>query len=64
MIPTTTPIKPPRERPQYVFCERPRCPCCGSIRLETYRTSRHGDEAVTRHTRCRDCRERFFVILE
>lgn len=53
-----------RAEDRYVFIERARCPSCGSARLRTYRTSRHGDESVTRHTECRDCGQKFFVILE
>lgn len=53
-----------RSNDRYVFIERAKCPACGSVRLRTYRTSRHGDDSVTRHTECRDCGEKFFVILE
>jgi DNA-directed RNA polymerase subunit M/transcription elongation factor TFIIS len=52
------------ERDRYVFVERPRCPICNSAKLRTVRTERHGDESVTRHTRCCDCRAKFFVVVE
>jgi hypothetical protein len=52
------------ERDRYVFIERPRCPLCSSLRLKTDRTERHGDESVTRHTHCRDCGAKFFVVVE
>ncbi len=61
---TRTDDGPAARRDRYVFIERARCPFCDSLRLRTYRTSRHGDESVTRHTECRDCGQKFFVILE
>ena len=51
-------------RPRYVFHRRPRCPVCGGSRLLAYRTSRHGDETITRHTRCADCGQRVYLVLE
>ncbi|NLS96481.1 MAG: hypothetical protein GXX96_30455 [Planctomycetaceae bacterium] len=52
-----------REQPNYVFCQRPRCPSCGSARLQTYRSVADG-EVTTRHTLCKDCGEKFRVVLE
>jgi DNA-directed RNA polymerase subunit RPC12/RpoP len=54
----------PRERPRIVFVERPRCPACGSSRLQTYRTTQNGDSTVTRHSRCLACGQRLFVVVE
>jgi DNA-directed RNA polymerase subunit RPC12/RpoP len=64
MTSATTAYDQPRERPRIVFVERPRCPACGSIRLQTYRTTQNGDSTVTRHARCRDCSQRILVVVE
>jgi DNA-directed RNA polymerase subunit RPC12/RpoP len=61
---TTNVDTQPHKRPQYVFATMVRCPACGSPRLRAYRTSRHGDDSVTRYTRCQACGEKFFLILE
>lgn len=47
----------------YVFISRPRCPSCGSAELQTLRSVRT-DDAQQRTTVCRDCGERFFVVVE
>ena len=52
------------EHDRYVFVERARCPRCGSLKLKTTRTERHGDESVTRHTVCRECGAKFYVVVE
>jgi len=54
----------PAERARYVYHRRPRCPCCQSASLKTQRTSRHGDESVTRHCVCRECGARVFLVVE
>jgi len=56
--------RPPREGPPYLFIERPRCPNCGSLKLRTYRTSRHGDDSLTRHAACADCGQKVLIVLE
>ena len=44
------------ERPiRVLFFKAPRCPACGSHRLIPYRTTRHGDVARIRYTRCEQC---------
>ena len=52
------------ELDRYVYIRRARCPVCGSADLKTTKTERHGDDSVTRHTTCRDCGHKFFVVLE
>ena len=49
---------------RYIFVERPRCPRCGSPALKTQKTVNHGDDSITRETKCRDCGHRFFVVVE
>ncbi len=49
---------------RYVFCERPRCPACGSPDLEAKRTIDRSREAVSRRTLCRGCGHRFILVLE
>ena len=36
----------PDERGRYVFCERPRCPECGDVRLRSYRSIDQGDGSL------------------
>jgi len=55
---------PSRERPYVVYFERPRCPVCHSSRLRAHRTSRHGDESLTRHSVCQDCGQRVHIVVE
>ena len=49
---------------RYVFVERPRCPVCGSIDLQTVRTERQVDETKIQRKKCRRCAHRFLVIWE
>ena len=53
-----------RERPRYVFARLPRCPACNSTKLRAYRTSRHGDDSLTRHSKCLACGQRLLIVLE
>jgi hypothetical protein len=55
---------PQKDRPEYVFVERPRCPTCNGTRLLTYRTTRNGDDTLTRHAKCADCGQRVYVVVE
>jgi hypothetical protein len=47
-----------------VFIERPRCPWCGSLNLQTQRSLRQRDGSRKRITVCRDCATNFDVIVE
>lgn len=49
---------------RYVYYERPKCPRCASTNLLTYKSTRHGDAAVSRYTACRSCGEKFILVLE
>lgn len=48
---------------KFVFVHRPRCPECGSAWLLTQRSFDNGDGSRTRPTICRDCGERFRVVI-
>lgn len=48
---------------RYVFLQRPRCPVCESAELKTLRTNQV-DGVTSRRTECRECRHKFFVIVE
>ena len=50
--------------PCLVFIERARCPECGSTDLQTQRSTRHGDDSISRRTKCRSCGLGFTVIVE
>ena len=52
------------DAPRYVFCERPRCPLCDSVRLAAYRSDRSDDGSVARRVRCRECGAKFILVLE
>ncbi len=58
-----TPDKP-RPAPIYIHVTRPRCPSCGSTRLRAERSTRRASGTVVRHSRCRDCGQRVFVVCE
>lgn len=50
-----------------VAVKRTRCPSCGSTDLQTIKSFRLRDEAEDyseRRTECRDCGERFLVVVE
>lgn len=64
MTDAPTDILDPAESDRYVFIEKARCPKCGSPELKTTKTEKHGDDAVTRHTTCRECSWKFFVVIE
>jgi len=49
---------------RYVYIERPRCPKCGSIDLQTIRSRNQGDGTIERRTQCRGCFHKFFVVVE
>jgi len=56
---------PPEGDPlRYVYHPRPRCPVCRGANLRTRRSTRHPDGAIERHTECRDCGQRFILVLE
>ena len=58
-------LPPPGDSARYVFCERARCPGCGSVRLKVYKTiGGDDDDSVTRYTRCKDCGQRFIIVAE
>ena len=52
------------EASRYVFCERPKCPRCKSPKLHTDRSTDQGDGTMQRHTTCKICQHKFFVIVE
>ncbi len=56
-----------RQRLTTITVERPRCPACGGIRLQKYRTIfDQGDGSALWWVRCRqlNCGHRFRVLLE
>jgi len=48
----------------YLHVERPRCPACGSVDIRAYRTTRNGDESITRYSRCKCCDARLILVVE
>jgi len=53
-----------RHRLATINVERPRCPTCGGVKLQKYRTlADQGDGSALWWVRC-DCGERFRVLLE
>ena len=60
----TTTIPDAAERDRYVYVERPRCPRCTSPKLKTLRSEDQGDDSTMRTTVCRDCRHKFYVVVE
>ena len=56
---------PTARRLQTITVERPRCPACTGIRLLKYRSlTDQGDGSALWWVRCRDCGQRFRVLLE
>jgi len=49
---------------RYVYIPWPRCPACNSRDLQTLRSEDQGDDSTCRTTLCRECKHRFFVIVE
>lgn len=54
---------PPRPD-RYVFIQRPRCPQCESLDLQTTKSKMGDDCSRMRWTRCRSCNHRFIVVAE
>ncbi len=48
----------------YAFFRLPSCPFCGSPERITVRSTRENDGSVTRRTICRQCSERYVLVLE
>ena len=53
-----------REKPEYVFCELPRCPRCDSTDHQTQHTDTDPDGSKCQRRKCRACGERFRVVWE
>jgi C4-type Zn-finger protein len=51
-------------RRPYVHYTRPRCPSCGSIEIRSYKKSPWGTEAIMRHTLCKVCGTKFYLVLK
>jgi len=49
---------------RYVYHPLPRCNRCHSANLRTNRSRQHPDGAIERWTICRDCGQRFILVLE
>ncbi len=49
---------------KYVWARLPRCPACGGTRHHSYRSVDNGDGTRTKHTQCKDCHEKFLIVLE
>jgi len=64
MTNSTKPVLDAAEHLRFEFVRRPRCPACQSSNIQTIRSSDQGDGTTKRHTQCRDCQHRFFVIVE
>jgi transcriptional regulator NrdR family protein len=47
-----------------VFVERAKCPRCESIDLHTKKSIDQRDGSTMRRTVCRECGEKFLVIIE
>lgn len=63
-----TPDQPNGRRPRgdrhYLFCEKPRCPECGSDRLKTDRSTDQGDGTRLRLAHCRVCGASLAIVIE
>lgn len=51
------------QAPLYVWIARPMC-SCGSVDLQTYRSTAQGDGSTLRHCRCRQCGRPLRVVIE
>ena len=54
----------PNMRRPIVHIERPKCPVCGSVDIETRRSQRNEDGTVSRDALCRTCETTFLIILD
>lgn len=54
----------PDDKPTLLFVERPRCPDCGCVRLLAYKTTKAGDDSITRRCKCADCGRKIHLVLE
>ena len=48
----------------FVRAVQPRCPKCGAIRHETYRSTRRSTGTMVQHAKCRACGIRFRIVWE
>ena len=66
--PTTTDvtITDASEADRYVFCDRPRCPLCGGVRLRIIRSWKDSEVESRQWKECRneECGHRFFVVWQ
>jgi len=60
----TTTTKPDTRQAKWIHVTLPRCPACGSTRLRANHTERRASGAVVRHSRCRDCGQKVYIVLE
>lgn len=56
----TTTTKPNR----YVYLRLPKCPFCGSTKLRAEHTEKRSTGQRVRHSRCKQCGERVFVVVQ
>lgn len=56
--------KPAFTRWVFIRTERAYCPACDSENVAGYKSLPREDDTVRRYARCRDCGEKFYLVVE